>query len=95
MLVNLPNGRTVNMSIDQYLSLTDDDIKYMVSLNCGSTASSPWCGSAIKKPGRIRVTDEEEDDDINTGLTEDELDLDDEQWEAENIADPDTPEPGE
>jgi len=96
VLVQLPNGKTVNMSIEQYLALDEQDIQYMISINCGSTASSPWCGSAVKKPGRIRITDEDPDPQELEGLTEDELDLDEEAWDiAENMADPDAPEPGE
>lgn len=83
------------MSIEQYLALDEADIQYMVSINCGSTASSPWCGSAVKKPGRIRIDDEDPDEDINEGLDEDELDLDDEAYDPLDIADPDAPEPGE
>lgn len=83
------------MSVEQYLALDETDIQYMISINCGSTASSPWCGSVVKKPGRIRITDEDPDEDINEGLDEDELDLDEETWDLDNIADPDAPEPGE
>ena len=83
------------MSIEQYLALDDVDIQYMISINCGSTASSPWCGSAVKKPGRIRITDEDPDPQELEGLTEDELDLDEEPYIGEDIADPDAPEPGE
>ena len=77
MLVQLPNGRTVNMSIEQYLALDDADIQYMISTGCGGIASSPWCGSAVKRPGRVRVKDEDDDPEETRGLSEDELDLDD------------------
>lgn len=93
MLVQLPNGKTVNMSIEAYLALDEADIQYMVSINCGSTASSPWCGSAVKKPGRLRISDEDEDPAELEGLDEDDLDLDEEAWDPQDIADPDSPEP--
>ena len=92
MLVQLPNGKTVNMSIEQYLALEDDDIQYMVSINCGSTASSPWCGSAVKKPGRVRVSDEDPDEDVNKGISEEELELDEDIQRESEIQDPDAPE---
>ena len=96
MLIQLPNGRTVNMSIEQYLALEETDIQYMVSINCGSTTSSPWCGSVIKKPEKIRISDEDPDPEVNEGLTEDELDLDDETLDnIPDIADPDAIEFGE
>lgn len=90
MLVNLPNGKTVYMTVEQYLALDDNDIQYMISVNCGSTASSPWCGSAIKKPDKIRLTDEDDDTDL-TGIPDEELDLDEEQWDP-FVQDPEVPE---
>ena len=90
MLVQLPNGKTVNMSIEQYLNLDEEDIQYMVSINCGSTASSPWCGSAVKKPGRIRISDEDDDPEVNKGIPEEELDLDEDNKGFEDSIDPDT-----
>jgi len=92
LLVNLPNGKTVNMSIEQYLALEDEDIQYMISTNCGSTASSPWCGSAVKKPGRVRVSDEDPDPEATKGLSEDELELDEDIQSETDIQDPDAPE---
>jgi len=59
MLIQLPNGKTVNMSIEQYLALDDADIKYMISTNCGSVASSPWCGSVLKQVKRSTLMKEE------------------------------------
>jgi len=92
LLVQLPNGKTVNMSIEQYLALEDEDIQYMISVNCGSTASSPWCGSAVKKPGRVRVSDEDPDPEVTEGLSEDELELDEDIQHETDIQDPDAPE---
>lgn len=92
MLVQLPNGKTVHLTIDQYLALDDEDIQYMISINCGSTASSPWCGSAIKKPGKFRISDEDPDPEETEGLSDEEMDLDDESWESPDLIDPDAPE---
>ncbi len=93
MLVQLPNGKTVNMSIEAYLALDEADIQYMVSINCGSTASSPWCGSAVKKPGKFRMSDEDEDPTELEGLDEDDRDLDDIPEQEFPLEDPEAPEP--
>ena len=77
MLVQLQNGKTVYMSLEQYLAMEESDFQYLVSVNYGSVASSPWCGSALKKPGRIRTKDEDDDPDDLEGIPEEELDLDD------------------
>jgi len=49
MLYQLPNGKTINLSIEEYLSLTDQDIQDLMALNFGDYISSPWADSAIKK----------------------------------------------
>lgn len=95
MLVQLPNGKTVHMSIEQYLALEDSDIQYMISLNCGSTASSPWCGSAVKGVGKVRTKDEDDDPEATEGLDPEELDLDDETTQEFMMEDPEAPESGE
>lgn len=63
------------MSVEQYLALDDEEIQFMISKNCGSTASSPWCGSAVKKI-RTRERDEnlEVDKESISKTEEDELD---------------------
>lgn len=77
MIVSLPNGLVVHMSVETYLELDEWDVRQMIAQGCGSVASSPWCGSAIKKPGRLRIKDEDIAEHENEGLSEEELELDD------------------
>ena len=49
MLYQLPNGKVVNLTIDQFLDMTDEDIQYMMSMNAGDHVNSPWYGSIIAK----------------------------------------------
>lgn len=49
MLYQLPNGKVVNLSLEEYLSLTDQDIQSLMASNYGDYATSPWVDSAIKK----------------------------------------------
>lgn len=92
MLVSLPNGKVINITIDQYLAMEEDDFKELVAAGCGSIASSPWCSSAIKKPGKVRISDEDPDPEITEGLTEDELELDEDIQNETDIQSPDIPE---
>jgi hypothetical protein len=39
MLYNLPNGKTIYLTIEQYLNLTDEDIQYLISIEAGTTVS--------------------------------------------------------
>lgn len=59
MIYQLPNGKIIEISIEEYLDLTDQDIQYLVSLNAGKYAKSNWHGSAIKKNKRHKEEDED------------------------------------
>ncbi len=47
MLYSLPSGRVINITVEQFLSMTDDDIQFMVANNHGESINSPWYGSAV------------------------------------------------
>ncbi len=46
MLYQLPNGKVINISIDQFLDMTDQDIQYLMSVNGGDYCSNPFTESA-------------------------------------------------
>ncbi len=48
MLYQLPNGKVIHMSIEDYLSLTDDDVRFLVSVNAGETIINPFQGSVLQ-----------------------------------------------
>ena len=52
MIYQLPNGKIINITIEQYLELSDEDIQYLVSIDYGNFARSPWAESAISKTGK-------------------------------------------
>jgi len=39
MIYQLPNGRVIKLSIDTYLKMTDEDLRYLNEINIGSTSS--------------------------------------------------------
>ena len=47
MNYQLPNGKVIYISIEEYLSLTDADIQYLVALDYGDTVNNPFSGSAV------------------------------------------------
>ena len=47
MLYQLPNGKVIYLTIEQYLELTDEDIQYLMSLNAGEFALNPFTDSAV------------------------------------------------
>jgi hypothetical protein len=54
MLYQLPNGKVIHISIEEYLNLSDQDIQDLSALNLGDYATSPWTDSAIKKPHKYK-----------------------------------------
>lgn len=63
MQYQLPNGKVIHLSVEEYLSLSDQDIQDLVALNLGDYATSPWEGSAIKKHKKPK-----EQQDIDRGI---------------------------
>ena len=61
MLYQLPNGKVIHMSIDEYLSLTDDDVRFLVSVNAGETIINPFQGSVLQDNIKDDVEYEEEE----------------------------------
>jgi hypothetical protein len=64
MIYQLPNGKVINITIEQFLAMTDDDIQYMVSMNHGESVNSPWYGSSVHYSKRLNE-DPEHDNSID------------------------------
>ena len=47
MLYQLPNGKVVYLSIEQFLDLTDEDIQYLMSIDYGEHIINPFSDSAV------------------------------------------------
>lgn len=80
-MYNLPNGKTVYLTIDQLLGLTKEDEQYLMSINYGEHIHSPWFGSAIKTPGKEKIRDfaeqDQADDDPDRSHTRPQISEDD------------------
>jgi hypothetical protein len=96
MLYQLPNGKVISMTIDEYLDLTDYDIQFLMSINAGEYANSPWVGSAIRNSGlrsntstndkTMDYVDHDEDKSHGDNPSTNEIYLD----ELPDVPDPDT-----
>ncbi len=70
MQYQLPNGKVVNLSIEEYLDLTDEDVQYLMSLDYGEHILDPFTGSAVEKNKQEKyydfdyLIDDESDDDV-------------------------------
>jgi hypothetical protein len=80
MLYQLPNGKVVHLSIEEYLDLTDLDIQFLMSIDYGEHIIDPFTGSAVEKNTREKFIDTDflplEDYDLND-IPSDDLPFDD------------------
>jgi hypothetical protein len=49
MLYQLPNGKVIEMSTEQYIEMSDEELEYLIGFNYGEVLENPWFGSAISK----------------------------------------------
>lgn len=54
MLYQLPDGRVINLSVEEYLGMSDQELQSLSATNLGRYATSPWDGSAIKNKKKIQ-----------------------------------------
>ena len=70
MQYSLPNGKVVNLSLEEYLDLTDEDVQYLMSLDYGDYVTDPFKGSAVENNKQEKyydfdyLVDDESDDDV-------------------------------
>lgn len=69
MLVNLPNGRTVDMPVDDYLRIGNDGYQFLVAQNFGAIIESPFFASILYVKGVYEEVEEEEEDEPEDDYT--------------------------
>lgn len=77
MLYQLPNGKVVHLSIDEYLDLTDEDVQYLMSLDYGEHIRDPFTDSAVCHNTKEKYYDFEflpqDDENMNNIISDDPL----------------------
>ena len=78
MLYQLPNGKVINISIDQFLDMTDLDIQFLMSIDHGVHIVDPFTGSAVenttyKEYDFSYIPDENEDNDALDDISLDDI----------------------
>jgi len=48
MLYNLPTGKVIELSLEQYLEMTDEEFEYLISINYGDAIENPFFGSILE-----------------------------------------------
>lgn len=49
MLYQLPNGKVIEISTEQYLEMNDEELEYLIAYNYGEIMEDPWFGSVLSK----------------------------------------------
>jgi len=57
MQYQLPNGKVVYLTVEEYLELTDLDIQFLMSLDYGEHIIDPFLGSAVDRNTREKYYD--------------------------------------
>ncbi len=47
MFYQLPNGRVIEISTEQYFEMTDEELEYLIAYNYGEPLENPWFGSIL------------------------------------------------
>lgn len=87
MIYQLPNGKVIHLTVEEYLDLSDQDIQYLMGINAGDYSPSPFYESAIRNKAKkdpdedidksIDYIPEDEDKSHGDNLPSDDIILDD------------------
>jgi hypothetical protein len=61
MLYQLPNGKVIEISTEQYIEMSDEELEYLIAYNYGDNLEDPWFGSVLNKREPITYTEETPD----------------------------------
>jgi hypothetical protein len=48
MLYSLPTGKVIELSVEQYLDMSDEELEYLISINYGDSVENPFFGSILE-----------------------------------------------
>lgn len=64
MLYQLPNGKVIEISTEQYLEMSDEELEYLIAYNYGEVMEDPWFGSVLNKKENTPAEDTKTIDDL-------------------------------
>lgn len=75
MIYQLPTGKIIYITVEQFLALSDDELDMLSTQNIGEYARSPWVGSVIKKPVKREIKEDHDDHDSSIDYIEESEEL--------------------
>jgi hypothetical protein len=84
MLYQLPNGKVIEISTEQYLEMSDEELEYLIAYNYGEVMEDPWFGSVLNKKDNSSIDVSETVEDLidipeEEKLTDPDIDFDPEE----------------
>lgn len=58
MLYQLPNGKVIEISTEQFVEMSDEELEYLIAYNYGEVQENPWFGSILNKHTDIEITND-------------------------------------
>lgn len=58
MLYQLPTGKVIEISTEQYLEMSDEELEYLIAYNYGDNLEDPWFGSVLNKKDNSSAVDD-------------------------------------
>jgi len=49
LIYQLPNGKVIEISTEQFIDMTDEELEYLIAYNYGEVQENPWFGSILSK----------------------------------------------
>lgn len=65
MLYQLPHGKIIELSLEQYLDMTDDDIEYFIAYNIGNEIENPFFDLSFTHKQVVILDIEDETDNLD------------------------------
>lgn len=57
MFYQLPNGKVIELTTEQFVEMSDEELEYLIAYNYGDSLENPWFGSILTKHDRIHDDD--------------------------------------
>jgi len=55
MFYQLPNGKVIEISTEQFVEMSDEELEYLIAYNYGEHMENPWYGSILNKQSDINL----------------------------------------
>lgn len=53
MIYQLPNGKCIEISTEQFVEMSDEELEYLIAYNYGDVVENPWHGSILNRPSSV------------------------------------------